>query len=246
VASFGSRSQFRQETAPENAGTRCLVDCPADVERACLYSARKHYLEHPDRWSFYVWAGLEDILNPTLAQKEDYLKKDGNPFGRCVYRHDNDVVDRQSVVIEFENGSTATHNMVGGTPKGSRSIHIIGTHGEIHGHLEESRFTLRLTDPAPGQDYREEVVDLAVNGDMHGAFSDHGGGDLRLVRDFVQVIRGEPHSISTTDLEDSIYGHLLCYLADRAMEERRVCDVPVFPHGAFDGVAVRAGVASPV
>jgi predicted dehydrogenase len=227
VASFGSRTQFRPEMAPEGAGVRCLVDCPADVERACLYSARKHYLENPDRWSFYVWAGLEHLENPTLQQKEEYLKVPNNPYGRCVYQHDNDVVDRQSVVVEFEDGSTATHNMIGGTPRGSRSIHLIGTRGEIHGHLEESRFTVRTTDPGPGRDFREETVDVSIQGDMHGAFGGHGGGDLRLVQDFVRVLRGEAPSISTTDLEDSINGHLLCYLADRAMEERRVVDFRV-------------------
>lgn len=226
VASFGSRSFFRPEMAPAGAGKRCLVDCPAEVERECLYSARKHYLENPDRWSFYVWAGLEGIDNPTLAQKEAYLKQEDNPYGRCVFQTDNDVVDRQSVTVEFADGCTATHNMVGGAAKGSRSIHLIGTRGEIFGNLEESKFTIRTIDPGPGRDFREDVVDLSVSGDMAGAFGGHGGGDLRLVADFVRVVRGQPVSISTTTLDDSLYSHLLCFLADRAMEERHVVDVP--------------------
>jgi predicted dehydrogenase len=226
VASFGSRSFFRPEMAPPGAGKRCLVDCPAHVEKACLYSARKHYLENPERWSFYVWSGLEGIDNPTLEQKEAHLKEPGNPYGRCVFQTDNDVVDRQSVTIEFADGCTATHNMVGGSAKGSRSIHLIGTRGEIFGNLEESKFTLRTIDPGPGRDFREETVDVSIKGDMHGAFGGHGGGDLRLVRDFVRIVRGEPVSISTTTLDDSLYSHLLCFLADRAMEEHRVLDVP--------------------
>lgn len=226
VASFGSRSFFRPEMAPEGAGRQCLVDCPTEVENACLYSARKHYLENPDRWSFYVWSGLEGIEKPTVSQKEAHLKEPENPYGRCVFRSDNDVVDRQSLTIEFADGCTATHNMVGGSAKGSRFIHLIGTTGEIFGYLEESKFTIRTIDPGPGRDFREEVVDLSVAGDMHGAFGGHGGGDLRLVRDFVRIVRGESPSISTTSLDDSLYSHLLCFLADRAMEERRVVDVP--------------------
>jgi predicted dehydrogenase len=226
AASFGSRSFFRPEMAPPGAGRQCLVDCPPEVEKACLYSARKHYLENPDRWSFYVWSGLEGIEKPTLAQKEAHLKEPGNPYGKCVFQTDNDVVDRQSVTIEFADGCTATHNMVGGSATGSRSIHLIGTRGEIFGRLEESRFTIRTIDPGPGRDYREEEVDLSIKGDMHGAFGGHGGGDLRLVRDFVRVVRGEPASISSTTLDDSLYGHLLCFLADQAMEERRVMDLP--------------------
>ena len=226
VASFGSRSFFRPEGAPEGAGRHCLLDCPAEVESACLYSARKHYLDNPDRWSFYVWAGLEEKENPTLEEKEAYLRREDNPYGRCVFHHDNDVVDRQSVVVEFEDGSTATHNMIGGTAKSSRSIHIIGTRGEILGCLEDSKFTVRTIQAAPGRDYDEDLVDLSVTGDMHGAFGGHGGGDQRLVADFTRVLRGEMASLSTTSLEDSLSGHLLCYLADQAMEERRVVPVP--------------------
>lgn len=219
VSSFGSNLQFRLERAPRGAGTRCLVDCPIEV--ACLYSARKHYIDHPDRWSFYVWDSLETVANPTIEQKVASLKGD-NPYGRCAWRCDNDVVDHQSLVIEFEDGSTATHNMVGGTAKPSRSIHLIGTEGEIQGVLEDSRFVVRHIDTRPGHEYSEEVVDLNVNGDVHGAFGGHAGGDLRLVADFVRYVRGEPRSPACTCIEDSVHGHLIGFRADRAMAERKV------------------------
>lgn len=226
VASFGSRSFFREENAPVGAGTACLVDCPAEVEKACLYSARKHYLDNPDRWTFYVWSGLENVANPTLADKEHFLKDPKNPYARCVFRHDNDVVDRQSVAVEFANGSTATLNMVGGCATGSRSINLIGERGEIFGKFEDGFFTIRRIVAGPGQDFADEVVDLkSVESDTTGATGSHGGGDARLVADFIRVIRGEAPSLSTTSLEDSIYGHLLCFAADRAMEEGRVVQV---------------------
>ena len=223
VGSLGGNVQFRPERAPEGAGTRCLVDCP--IEQDCLYSARKHYIDHPERWSFYVWDSPDDVENPTIEQKIESLKKD-NPYGRCVWKCDNDTVDHQSVLIEFEDGTTATHNMVGGTAKPSRAIHLLGTHGEIQGVLEENRYVVRHIDPRPGHEYAEEVVDLNVSGDMHGAFGGHAGGDLRLVADFVHAVRGEPRSISATTLEDSLSGHLMGFYADRAMEERCVLDIP--------------------
>lgn len=222
VSSFGSLMYFRPERAPEGAGTRCLVDCP--IEPECLYSAKKHYINHPHRWEFYVWQPLEHIEEPTLEQKIESLKSD-NPYGRCVWKCDNDVVDHQSVVIEFEDDTTATHNMVGGTARPARSIHILGTHGEIQGVLEESRFVVRKIDPRPGHEYSEEVVDLNVEGGMDGANDGHGGGDLRLVQDFVRVVRGESPSISTTTINDSINGHLMGFCADRAMEERRAIEI---------------------
>ncbi|MEZ4733799.1 MAG: Gfo/Idh/MocA family oxidoreductase [Caldilineaceae bacterium] len=233
VASFGSNYQFRPERAPVGAGTRCLVDCP--IEADCLYSARKHYIDHPNRWAFYVWDALQQEVKPanlpakqytelTLDEKLEWLKRD-NPYGRCVWKCDNDVVDHQSVTIEFADGATATLNMVGGAAKPSRSIHIIGTTGEIQGNLEDSRFVIRHIDPRPGHEYAEEVVDLSIGGDMTGAFGGHGGGDLRLMADFVRLVRGEQPSISTTTLADSINGHLIGFCADRAMEEGKVVTV---------------------
>ena len=47
----------------------------------------------------------------------------------------------------------------------------------------------------------------------------HGGGDLRLVEDFVRIVRGEEPSMSTTGLLDSIYSHEIAYAADRAMRQ---------------------------
>ncbi|MFC1525808.1 Gfo/Idh/MocA family protein [Candidatus Latescibacterota bacterium] len=222
VSSVGSNFQFRPERAPEGAGTRCLVDCP--IEADCLYSARKHYIDHPERWSFYVWDTLEHIDKPTIEDKIASLEGD-NPYGRCVWKCDNEVVDHQSVAIEFADGATATLNMIGGSSKPSRSIHIVGTHGEIQGNLEDSTFAVRHIDPRPGHEYSEEITDLRVGGDMTGAFGGHGGGDMRLVADFLQVVRGEPASISTTTVEDSITGHLMGFCADRANEESRVIDV---------------------
>ena len=222
VSSFGSNFQFRLEKALPGAGTRCLVDC--EIEADCLYSARKHYLDHPDRWSFYVWDSLEQMDSPTLEDKAASLKGD-NPYGRCVWRCDMDVVDHQSVVVDFADGCTATHNMVGGTARPSRSIHLLGTLGEIQGVFEDQRFVVRHIDTRAGHEYTEDVVDLTVGGDMHGAFGGHGGGDQALVADFVKVVRGEEPSISTTSLADSVAGHLIGFSADRAMAERRVVEL---------------------
>lgn len=219
VSSFGTNTQFRPEMAPENAGDRCLVDC--DIENECLYSARKHYIDHPRRWAFYVWDTLEHIETPTIEDKIASLKGD-NPYGRCVWKCDNDVVDHQSVTINFGDGCIATHNMVGGTARPSRSIHLIGTRGEIQGIFEDARFCIRHIDTRPEHEYSEEWVDLNEGGDMHGAFGGHGGGDLRLVKDFVDLVNGAEPSLACTRIEDSVNGHLTGFLADQAMEEQRV------------------------
>jgi len=222
VSSFGGIFQFRPDRAPAGHGTRCLVDCP--IERDCLYSARKHYIDHPDRWAFYVWDSLEHVENPTIEQKIESLRT-GSPYGRCVWACDNDVVDHQSVAIEFRDGATATLNMIGGTSKPSRSIHLIGTRGEIQGHLEDGLFRVRHIDPRPGCEYAERTVDLNMAGDASGVTGAHAGGDLRMVDDFLRVLSGDAPSLSSTGIEDSVSGHLMGFCADRSRVEHRT--VPV-------------------
>ena len=225
VSSFGSNYQFRPERSPEGAGTRCVVDCP--IEPDCLYSARKHYLDHPKRWEFYVWDSLEHIDEPTDDDLLESLRT--SPYGRCAWKTDMNVVDHQSVAVEFADGSTATLNMIGGAAKPSRSIHLVGTHGEIQGSLEESRFAVRHIDPRPGHEYSEEIVDLNVGGDMTGTQGGHGGGDERLVADFLRYLNGESPSLSTTTLDDSIAGHLIGFSADRSLDEGRTVEIDLGP-----------------
>jgi hypothetical protein len=221
VSSFGSNFQFRPDKAPPDAGTRCLVDCP--IEADCMYSARKHYLDHPDRWAFYVWDSLEHLESPTQEDRVESLRT--GPYGRCVWKTDMDVVDHQSVLVEFADSCTGTLNMIGGTAKPSRSLHLVGTLGEIEGRLEESRFVIRFPDPRPGHEYKERLVDLNVGGDMTGAHGGHGGGDMRLVADFLQVLNGKEPSISSTSLEDSVTGHWIGFSAERAMETGQVMEL---------------------
>ena len=216
ISSFGSKFQFKPENAPKEAGTKCLVDCP--LVDTCRYSAKRLYLDQPKRWAFYIWDKLEGIENPTDEDRINLLKGDSN-YGRCIYKCDNNVVDHQSVLVNFKNGATGTHNMVGGSAGPMRRIHIIGTKGEIYGDFEESKFTVAKIHPTKTDEKTVEVVDLNVNGDMVGAYGGHGGGDEKLAADFVEFLRGGKPSLACTSIFDSVAGHLCVYLADKSREE---------------------------
>ena len=183
---------------------------------ANIKSARKVI----DKASDKVWDALEDKENPTIEDKIALMKSD-NPYARCIYKCDNNVVDHQSVLVNFASGATGTHNMVGGSAEPRRDIHIIGTKGEIFGNFEESKFTVLKINPSPDAHNEEcdvEEVDLNVSGDMVGAYGGHGGGDERLAADFVKFIRGEKPSLACTSIFDSVAGHLSVYLADESRE----------------------------
>lgn len=217
VSSLGGLSYFREERAPEGSGTRCLVDC--SIESECSFSAKKNYIEQ-GLWRDYIWHSIEHLsMEPSLEQKLESLRTD-NPYGRCVWRCDNDVVDHQTVIVQFANGATATHSLIGGTAKPCRTIHIVGTLGEIQGVMEDGSFVVRHPDARAGHEYKEEKVTIDVSNDMHG------GGDLRLVEDFVSVLKGEAPSLSTTTLSDSIYGHLIGFTADQAREQKVSLPIP--------------------
>jgi hypothetical protein len=115
--------------------------------------------------------------------------------------------------------------MIGGATRPTRSLHLVGTRGEIQGVMEDSKFVIRHIDLRPGHEYTEKLVDLKIGGDMTGAQGGHGGGDLRLVADFLRILRGEAPSIASTTLEDSISGHLIGFGADRAKAQG--CVVPI-------------------
>ena len=212
VSSFGSIFQFKPANAPKDAGTRCLVDCP--LVDTCDFSAKKIYLEHPRRWAMYVWDALESLDHePTLEDKANLLKN-GSPYGKCIYKSGNNVVDHQSVLFNFSNGATATHNMVGGTARSTRTIHVVGTKGEMYGDFEGGTLHLQTIETESPTGFKYEEVPLDT-------FSEdtHGGGDIGLIRDFVDYVRDNVQSVACTAIENSVAGHLAVFLADRSMEQ---------------------------
>lgn len=209
VSSVGSKFQFRPENAPEDAGTRCLVDCPR-VD-TCDFSAKRIYLDHPNSWEIYVWRDLEDIENPTDEQRRQILEKSN--YGKCIFKCDNDVVDHQSVLVNFESGATGTHNLVGGTAQSLRTIRITGTKGEIYAELENKFVNIKVINPDPEKYFDERTVDLSPTPD-----EGHGGADTELTADFIRYIRNDNPSVSCTSIQNSVAGHKIIFLADKSRE----------------------------
>lgn len=217
VASFGGLKQFRRENAPQGSTERCLSGCA--VEATCNYSARRLHVDH-DFGFGYPWESFPPGTMLTREQKLQSLRTD-NPYGRCVWRCDNDVVDHQSVIVEFDDGSTASHDMFCATARPTRTIHMLGETGEIEGDMEKGLVRVRRPDlgTASSKGYSLEEIDVNTTGGA--GQGGHGGGDGGLIADFVAVLRGESTSGGVTRIEDSLTGHLIAFAADRAMLERR-------------------------
>ena len=217
VSSVGSVFQFLPEMAPENAGTHCLNDCP--IERSCLYSARRLYLENPQRWANNIWhdSGTEQ---PSSEEKIRLLSDAANPYSRCVYRCGLKIVDHQSILIAFSDGATGTFSMNGGASASGRNIHVTGTKGEIIGNFESEQFTVHCIKPEHPKGRISRIAD--VSADQLG--NPHGNGDQAVVQDFFSLLRGEAASPCCTTLADSMVGHRLVFLAEKSRENGGECE----------------------
>lgn len=222
VASFGSNYQFTPERKPEGSADRC-AECP--LERECEYSCFKHYIERGTWWQ-YVWTCFDgQDTEPTKEDKINSLKGD-NQYGRCVWAcEEHDVVDHQSVIVNFKNGSTGSLNMVGGATDGIRDIRIVGTKGEIIGNFKKQSFVVQTINPDVEGMYTTEEFDINETKDIDGMTGAHGGGDLRLAADFVDHLLTGEHSIACTEVSASAIGHKIVFAAERSRKTGEVVKI---------------------
>lgn len=195
VSSFGSLKHFTEANAPEGSTARCTDGCA--VERECIFSAIKLYKEKR-RWLHYLSIEKHDDASIMKALRE-------GPYGKCVYRTDNDVVDHQVVNMEFEDDITVAFSMEAFSHYGGRRTRIFGTKGDLIGDER----TMEITDFLTGkkENWKPEKSKPG---------SGHGGGDHGLARDFVQAISQQDPSLLTSTIEASMESHLVGFKAEES------------------------------
>lgn len=221
VASFGQRAFFCEKNAPERSTEYCF-DCP--IERQCAFSAIRNHLDW-DPMPFLVWAGLNKPLDEiTREEKIEYLKH--SEYGKCAFKTNGNVVDRQNVIVNFSDGSIGTLNMICGSSKAERYIHIVGEKGEIEGKLSEDKLTLstyRLNDNYC--DFDEEIIDVSKKVVNNAKYGGHSGGDFEIMRTLCAFLNGDESSLSLTKIEDSVNGHLCIFGAEVSRKQKRVVEI---------------------
>ena len=203
VQSFGALDYFKAENAPEGAAPRCLDGCRC--KDACPYDAEKIYITDPRTgirgrgkgWPCGVLASEPDEEKIWNALRT-------GPYGRCVFHCDNDVVDHQTVNLEFANNIHATFTMTAFTQDCHRTIKVTGTLGEVEGDMEENTLRLRRF----GQP--EQVIDLHSR---KSEFAGHGGGDAGLMESFCRLIAGGGAS-GLTGVDASVESHVMALAAE--------------------------------
>jgi len=210
VSSLGSLLHFRPENAPAGSTLRCLDGCK--VKDSCPFDAEKIYItnertgiRHGDSWMGGVICGVD------ATEELCYEALRTGPYGRCVYHCDNDVVDHQQTLLQFEDGSTMVFTMCAFTEQCFRTFKAMGTKGEIEGDMLHNQIRVRLF----GQP--EQVIDLAKqNKDLKG----HGGGDSGIIHDFLDILINDKEVTSrSTTLENSLASHFVALAAERSRQE---------------------------
>lgn len=210
VNSYGGLYHFNRENAPENSAEYCS-ECPLSD---CIYKAQTLYLSPcvQKRWfaSYFTTKPLtdENIL-------ED-LK--GTKYDKCVYKSDNDVVDHEVTVMQFENGKTACHTMTAFSKECYRDLKIYGTKAELVGVIESNEFEIRTFGGAT-----EKVkVDISA-ADMGG----HAGGDFFMMENVYKALNGE-RTEGVTYLDVSIESHLMSFAAEESRlnggKTQKICE----------------------
>lgn len=197
LGSYGTLRWFKEENAPAGSAARC-VDCK--VEESCPYSAVDLYKRRKD------WISNFDIKpGETLDDAIDRELHDG-PYGRCIYRCDNNVTDRQTVTMELDNGVIVDMTLDVFTTRNNRVTTLLMTGAEIEG--DES--TIRVTTFRPRT---TEIYDFSetLNAPLHA------GADLLTVKNFLDAIHGRPQD-SHTSVEDAVESQELCDLIEQSRE----------------------------
>ena len=203
VSSFGSLRHFRAEFAPEGAPARCTDGCPAADH--CPYNAETFYMDKVNSGSL-GWPVNVLAVNPTAENVMNALRN--GPYGRCVYHCDNDVVDHQVLNMELEDGMTISFSMCAFTADNNRYIRIMGTHGEIAADMNA-----KYIDVMP---FGKAKQTIDVN-ELTTDFSGHGGGDARLLEDFLDLVSGEKTQGGVlSNISASVESHLVALAAERS------------------------------
>lgn len=212
VSSFGSLKHFKPEFAPEGSADRCC-NCPEAIKEKCPYEVTKFYIDGPIglKNGYYGWPRkVVNGIDPTIENVTEALKT--GPYGRCVYKCDNDVVDNQVVNMLLEDNVTVNFTMSAFSANTDRSIRIRGTLGEIKASWSDDEIKLTVFGKDPVVYHPHSSSRKDGSGDTGG----HGGGDMGLIKGILALFGNGEASKSVTFIDKSIESHFVALAAEES------------------------------
>lgn len=220
IQSFGSLTYFTPENAPEGSPDYCIDGCP-EADK-CYYNAVKLYYENNKAGGFKGMMNriMTQMSSPTEEAVLDALKT--TQYGKCVFKCNNNVVDHQTVNMEFEDGATVTMTM-NAFNEGGRYTRIFGTKGELIASASEKEadfysFETKTHEKLPTND---RTVDQTIAGG-------HGGGDTGILNVLYDYVNGNIASELVSEIGISCKNHMLVFAAEKSRHDGVVIDVQKF------------------
>lgn len=208
ISSFGSLDYYKEKNAPKGAPNRCLDGCP--IGDTCPYNAEKIYLGENVDWPV-------SVISPDTSYEARKKALEEGPYGRCVYKCDNDVVDHQVVNMIFNNNVTAHLTMTAFCKDGGRHIKIMGTDGEITGDFDYNKIEIKR--------FPSEEVEII---DLQNQTGGHGGGDTGIMSDFVKLVSADGKLKGKTEASISVQSHVMAFAAEESRLTDKVINIEEF------------------
>lgn len=209
VSSIGDLYHFNHKNKPEGATSHCILGCkvkdhcPYDAEKIYIDNFKTYDLNHRNVWPFTVLHP-----KPSVETLKEALS---GPYGRCVYQSDNNVMDHQLINMNFDKGKMAHLTLSAFTGTTHRELKIMGTLGELYVNDLKQTIELRRFD---GKFHIDPVIyDIkAITSNLAG----HGGGDERLMKDFIHILDQEVKHTHLTSIERTIDSHYIAFMAEES------------------------------
>ena len=131
---------------------------------------------------------------------------------------DNDQCDHYTTNILFNDGVTATFNLEAFTPFGGRRTRVMGSMGYLEGDMSHFKVYDFRTNKSKTWHTKTNDVDHYKN-------EGHGGGDWRMVSDWIQAVSQHNSGLLTSTIEASIESHIMCFMAEESRLTNQVKEI---------------------
>jgi len=207
IQSFGKLSYFKHENAPNGAPKRC-TDGGCPIESTCPYNSKKVYYESDDN-SWMRPACTRNIAKEDIPTDEEVMRAlETTDYGLCVFHANNDVVDHQTVNMQFKSGANATLTMNAFNRSG-RYIRIFGTKGELYAHMKGEYIELYTF-----EDQMQTRIPTTLS--KESILGGHGGGDYGLICELYNYLSDDYNGYCAADINISVKNHLIGFAAEKA------------------------------
>lgn len=206
VSAFGDLKHTTSENFKLNMSESCM-NC--SVEKDCPYSAKKIYLQDSKKEKFSVHIDpTEENLLKILAE---------GPYGRCIYRCDNNVVDNMINILEFENGVKAALNLSAFSKESEISINLMFSHGEVIASLLKEEIIIKkfIND-------KVDIINLKSNNKEKE--------ECIAIKDFIKSISERNSNNNRSNVKSTIESHVIAF----ALEYSRVSEEVVYVDEFFE------------